>query len=292
MGRLLVDTCRSLAADDAPQWAAAISYYAILSLFPLLLSGVSIAAYFVDPERATRQAVRFLAEYLPENDEQIRELVQGVVAARGTVSLVSLLVFLWSGSRVFDTLTRALNLFFGVPERYGFWKRRMIELTMLLSVGLLFLVSLSSRLVMALVLQNAAGFLPLDELAALEAMRRLVSTLLLLLSFFVLYTVVPRRAVNWRSSLTGALAATLLFSLARPLFAVYLQRFAAINLVYGSAAIVIILLLWVWVAAMITLIGAELASHVQRMFIEDAAATPLQDKTPAPSQTGSAPPAS
>lgn len=261
-------TAKDLAVDNAAEWAASISYYAILSVFPLLLAGVSIAAYFVDAQWAADRVTNQLAEFVPAQGRQtIREIIANTVAERGTASLIAIPVFLWSGSRVFQTLTKALNVFFDADEHYGFWKQRLVELLMLLSVGVLFLFALSSGLLFDL-LHNGLRVLHIPDAFFRGFLRWVLPTTLLLLSYYLLYRFVPRVVTQWRGSLAGAALATALFLVARPLFGEYVRRFANFDGVYGPPAVLIVLLIWVWLVAVITLIGAEFASHFQMIILE------------------------
>jgi membrane protein len=264
LAAVLRQTGVELGRDDAAVWAAAISYYALLSVFPLLLAGVSLAAHFVSPAEATSRLTDALGNFLPPGARQaIRDTLTAAVEQRATAGIVSLVAFLWSGSRVFGTLTKALNLFFGAEESYGFWKQRLAELIMLLSVGVLFLLALASGFVFGLLLDTFRVLRVPDVLGQL-VLRVGVPGGLLLLSFYLLYRHVPRTRTDARSCFGGALVATLLVLAARPLFGEYVTRFARYSLVYGPPAVLVVLLVWVWLVAMFTLVGAELASQLQR----------------------------
>lgn len=264
--KTLFQAVKDFMHDSGPQWAAAIAYYSLLSAFPLLLAIASIAAFFVDPQWAIEQATSFLDEFLPQGAGQVESVVQGAIEARGSVSVLSILSLLWTGSRVFGVVTKGLNIAFNVEETYGFFKRILVELAMLLTVGLLFILALSSRAIVGL-LTGVIQVLPAEGFIY-QLVTELVPAVLLLLAFFLTYKFIPRRNVDWRAALLGAGLATSLFIVARPLFTFYLRRFANYNLIYGSLAIVIILVLWAWIVSAILLLGGEIVSHVQRMILE------------------------
>ena len=158
IGEMVWQSGRDLFNDNAPQWAAAVAYYSLLSTFPLLLAGASLLSFLVDPSWAVHQAVSVLGKLLPMGEHRIEEVVQNTIARRGTAGLVSTLVLLWSGTRIFGTLTQALNIAFDVDEVYGFWKRRLAELLMLLSVGVVFVLALLVPFVLPTVVMGAARF--------------------------------------------------------------------------------------------------------------------------------------
>jgi membrane protein len=260
---------RDFLIDNGPSWAAAIAFYGLLSLFPLLLALVSVAAQLVEPEWAATQLATRLGDFLPRGEEQIREIVQEAYAAGAGTGIISIVLLLWSGSYVFGAMTTALNLAYDVDETYGFFKRLLIRAVMLATLGVLFVLALSSRWVVTF-FADTLGLLPAAEQGWLiSAARAVVPALLLVLSFFLIYRFVPRRRPNWRAALVGAVGASLAFLIARPLFIGYLQHIGTdYNVIYGSLGIGIILMFWVWIVAVILLLGGELSSHVQAIVIE------------------------
>lgn len=267
---VLYQSVKDSFVDSVPHWAAAVAYYSLLSVFPLLLAAVSIAAYFVDPGWATDQATRLMGSYLPRGESMVRGVIEEVISNRGSTSLLSILVLLWTGSRVFGVLTRALNIAYDVESRYSFWERLLVEVGMTLSVGVVFLLALASEF-LSFLLWDALQVLPAGGNAVYSLVRLVVPIALLLLAFFLVYRYVPHGHRHTQSALIAAVVATGLFLVARPLFHEYVQRFSQYNLVYGSLAIVIILMVWAWIVAFITLFGGELASHLRMMVFEKQA---------------------
>jgi len=267
LGEVVVQSVRDMFTDSAPHWAAAIAYYSLLSTFPLILATASIAAYFVDPQMAASKATQLLGEFIPKGVGEIEALVQEAIAVRGTVGLFSIGTLLWTGSRVFNVSIKALNIAFDVDETYGFLKRTLVEVGMMLSIGLIFVTALASGWLIRLV-SNVLELLPAGQGVITDIVQRLVPAFLLFLAFFLTYRFAPRTRPTSRAAVSGAATATALFLVARPLFLFYVERFASYNLIYGSIAIVAILALWAWIVALILLFGGEIASHVQAIMIE------------------------
>jgi membrane protein len=253
---VLRQTGKGIVQDDVANWAAAIAYYALLSAIPLMLAMVAIGGFFVDPNWVVNKLVGFAGDLLPRGQERLRKTVQEVIEGRETASLLSIVAFLWTGSRVFGVLTRALNVVYNVKEPYSFGKRLLIELTMLLTSGVLFLLAVSSGLLIEMFWEGMAW------------LSWVVSAFLLVLAFFLLYRFVPRGQQEWKSALTGAVSVTVLFLIVRLLFGWYIQAFANYNLVYGSLAIAVIFLVWAWVVSFLILVGGEIASNVQNVLAE------------------------
>jgi membrane protein len=194
--------------------------------------------------------------------------VQGAFDARRGVSVISILLLLWSGTRVFGVLTKAMNTAFDESDHYGFFKMRLVELIMVLSLGLLFIIAMVSRMAIRIVL-NRFEILPDEQTVLYILLQVVVPVLLLFVVFFLVYRFVPNRTVDARAALAGAIFTTLVIVIARPLFLGYLDRFAEYNLIYGSLAILVILIIWTWIMSMIILMGGQLTSAVQMQLVEN-----------------------
>jgi membrane protein len=264
---MLIQVGKDFAQDSAPQWAAAIAYYTLLSIFPLLLAAASIASYFVDPEWAISQLTGALGDFVPQGEEQIEDIVQGAMDARGTVGVLSIGMLLWSGSRVFSTVTVSLNIIYDVDETYSFIKRTALDILMLLTIGVLFILGIASRYFLNLFF-GSGGLLPDNDNLLYNLGLQVIPVVLLLVAFFLTYLYVPRRRVNWKAAAIGSVVATTLFVIMRPIFFQYVQQFGEFSIIYGSIAVIIILVIWAWIGGMILLFGGELVSHIQQMLIE------------------------
>ena len=265
--KLLIQSVKDFVNDNSPQWAAAIAYYSMLSIFPLLLAATAIAAYFVDPQWAIQQGTQLLGRFLPGSVNFVRQVIENIVQTRGQVGIVSILLLIWSGSRVFGVITKALNIAYDVSEPYGFLKRTLIELMMTLTLGILFLVALGSRTVLSFI----DGLVPLPALqqgVAYQLLAYAIPAALLLVSLYLIYRYVPRRRITKGAAFAGAVLFTLLFLVAQPLFTGYINTFAHYNLVYGPLAIVVTLILWIWISSNLLLLGGEFASHIEDMLVD------------------------
>jgi membrane protein len=267
-GKVLVQTVRHFTKDNGPQWAAAIAYYTLLSIFPFLLAAIAIAAYFVDRQWALEQGSQIVGGLVPNGTQFLREIIEDIIETRGQAGILSILFLIWSGSRVFGVITKALNIAYHVSEPYSFLKRTLVELLMTFTIGILFVLALGSRLVMSFI-EGLIEIPFLQEHIFYQFLSYAIPAMLVLLSLFLTYQYVPRRRVAWWAALAGALLFTVLFLIAQPLFTRYIETFANYSLVYGPLAIVITLVLWIWILANLLLLGGELASHIQDMVVEE-----------------------
>ena len=262
---VFIQAGKDLFRDSAADWAAMIAYYSLLSLFPLLLAAASIASYLGDSRWALDRLTDLLGLFAP-NAQDVGSAVGDALDSPGRTGVVSILVLLWAGSRVFGALTKALNLVWGVEEAYPFARQRLVELLMLLSVGACFALALASRTliepVWAALRPGSAG-----TGLALTVARVLLPVPLLLAAYFLTYRFVPRARVDPRAALSGAVVATALFLLARPLFLGYAVAMGS-GSAYGPLWTAVVLLVWAWIVALITLFGGSLAAHIQQMLLE------------------------
>lgn len=279
---LVIQSVKDLGEDNGQQWAAAVTYYALLSSVPLLLVIISIATFFVGEQTATERITSALGNFAPEGD-QVQQAVKGMISSRGSVGIISFVTLLWTASRVFSALIQALNVINLVNEGYGFIKRLVLSLVMTFTLGLGILLAFGFSFILQTV-RSEAGFLSLLPEVLFTVLVWLIQLALIVGIFYLIYQFVPKGKHDSRASLVGAVGATLLFVIARPLFTFYIEEFGRQNKIYGPLAIVIIAMLWLWITALITLYGGELASHARAMLIEgqsaDAVGKRHQENTP------------
>lgn len=276
-GKVLIQTVKHFVKDNGPHWAAAIAYYSLLSIFPLLLAAIAIAAYFVDSEWAIEQGSQLISGLVPSGTQFLSEVIQDIIQTRGEVGVLSILVLVWSGSRVFGVITKALNIAYHVSEPYSFLRRTLVELLMTFTIGVLFVLALGSRLLISFI-EGLVEIRFLQQDVFYQFLGYAIPAVLLLISLFLTYQYVPRRRVAWWAALAGAVLFTVLFLTAQPLFTSYIEIFANYSLVYGPLAIVITLVLWIWISANLLLLGGELASHIQDILVEEKSEKEVEEQ--------------
>lgn len=267
---LVVQSAKDLAEDNGQQWAAAVTYYALLSSVPLLLVMISLVTLFVDPQTAIDRITSALGNFAPQGG-QVEKAVQGMVSSRGSVGFISFFTLLWTGSRVFSALIQALSVVYLVNDGYSFVKRFVLSIVMTFTLGIGIVVAFGFSLFLR-TLRSEADFLSFLPTVLFTLLAWLIQLALIAGIFFLIYQYVPKGDHDYRASVVGAVVATVIFVIARPLFTFYIQEFGRQNKIYGPLAIVIIALLWVWISAIITLFGGEIASHTQLMLIDGQSA--------------------
>jgi membrane protein len=248
---------------DGATLASSIAYHALLSVFPLVLLASALAAHLLDPGEAQRALARTLSTYLPPDAvKAVQRSVAEAVRARAPAGLVALALFLWWGSAATGSVRHALNRVLGVTRTLPFWRCRLLDMAATLLLGSLLGASLSLSAARAVLARLSPRLAPeiVRVLPGLDALGSLGPPVLTFATFALAYRLLPARRLPWRALLAGAAVAAALFEAARALSFRALESFARYQLVYGSLAGVIVFLVWVYVAAVVFLLGAEVAS--------------------------------
>lgn len=267
--RVIVQTARDLWTSSVLEWAASLAFYAVLSLFPLLIGGLVVASYIVDAAWATEQATNLLGQFLPEGEAQIKEIVTDAIIERQRVGLLSFVLVLLTGRRILGGLVKSLNHVSDVTEGDDTIKRKIaIELALLAGLIVLIAIAFSSRTLIE-GLWSTMEALPGPDGRVIQSVNASVRVVLLFTIFALVYAFVPRGERFWRAVLIGAALATLLFVIAQIVFSLLVDSiWANLTLIYGPLALAALLLTWTWYVSLVTLIGAGFASHVKVMMLE------------------------
>ena len=265
----LVEAVKRYFGDDCPQMAAAISYYALFSVFPLLIFLTGVAGIVLQDEQAQSDVVDEVLNMVPldegEGRDAVVDAVNAVSGGSPALGALGLIGMAWSGSAVFGAVRKSLNRVYGVQAAARpFVQQKLVDLAMVLAVGLFFLASITATASLRIVRANSHELGEVGEFAesvdvAWDLASFLIPLVLSFVAFFIVYTLVPAGRRSSRHTWPGALLAALLFEAAKISFSIYLEHFAAYDLVYGSLGAVVALLFWVYLSANVMLLGAELA---------------------------------
>jgi membrane protein len=257
---VLVQAARAYGEDRCSVLAAALSYYVLLSIFPLMLFILALASPFFQSEIALRAVTGFVSAYLPAGAGVVHNSLQEVTRLRGPLSIAAAAGFLWSASGVFNLMQEGLDRAFRVPRPRPMWRQYLVSLAMVLGIGLLFGLSWLTTTILRLAIFYrvlARNDWLMEVLSLLGAL--ILSTIV----FGLLYRFVPHGwHIRWRAVWIGALIAAVLWEVGKLGFVWYLTNFALLNLVYGPLGTVIGIMLWGYVSAAILLFGAEVAAAV------------------------------
>ena len=261
--QLISRTAEGLGNHDAVHRAAGVAFYAILSIFPLLLGLIALFGFFLPSVNLQDELLKFVGNNIPGAANIVRQNIMGIIRLRSTLGVLSIVILFWSGSAMFRAISLAINRAWDILRGRSFFIRKAHELGMVFGTGILFLLSLAASAIISILCR--ALDLPAADLIIVNVGSRLVAFLLMLAVFLLLYKLIPNTRTYWRYVWPGALLAAILFEIARTLFIFYLENFAIYQLIYGSIASIIVLLVWIYYSAFIMILGAEFTFQYGRM---------------------------
>ncbi|MFS8098442.1 YihY/virulence factor BrkB family protein [Lentzea alba] len=266
---VLKRTVKEFNDDNLTDWAAALTYYAVLSLFPGLIVLTSALALLGDS--TTQELMKYVDQVAPGQagdliKSSVEELQKGQSAA-GLLGIIGLLTALWTASGYLGAFMRACNAVYDVEEGRPFWKT--VPLRLVLTLGSVVLVSLTlgALVLTGGVADTVGNWIGLGDkvVTVWDVAKWPVILLLVSLAFAVLYWAAPNvRQPGFRWVTPGSLLAIVLWALATVGFAIYVANFASYNKTYGSLGGVIVFLVWLWISNIAVLLGAELDAELER----------------------------
>ena len=291
--RLLAEAARGWQEDDAPRLGAALAYYTLFSVAPLLVVAIGVAGVVFGQEAAQGRIVAELGGLLGESGARALEdaVENSRQATAGALATVGALVTLFLGATgVFGELKGALNVVWNVRKEdqarpgliLGILRSRLWSFAMVLAVGFLLLVSLVISAVLSAA-QGALGrYLSEPPSAALQYANALVSFVLITVLFAVIFRFLPDTQVAWSDVWVGSALTSLLFGAGKHLIGLYLGH-SSLASVYGAAGSLVVLIVWVYYAAQIFFFGAELTQAYARRHgsLAKSPSSPSRARTPA-----------
>ena len=262
--KMLSDVLANWNRHGASAQSAALAFYTIFSLAPVLVVVIALAgAVFGEDAVRGRIFTEFQGLMGPDAAHLVQEVLRS--AARPSSGRIATLLgigtLLFGASAVFVQLQDSLNRVWGVAPKPGavfttLLRKRLLSFAILLGVGFLLMVSLVLSAALSVLSSRLEALLPMD-LSLLQAFNFLLSFVLITLLFALIYRLLPDVRLEGRDVLLGAVATSLLFVLGKTLIGFYLGR-ATVASAYGAAGSLVVVLLWVYYSSLIFFLGAEL----------------------------------
>lgn len=256
--------------DECTDLAAALTYYAVLSLFPALLAVVSLLGVFGEGESTTNTLLD-LVERIGQEDavDQLRDPIRQMTEtnAAGFALIFGLAGALWSASGYVGAFGRAMNKIYEVDEGRPFWKLRPINLAITVVTVLMAALVLLGLVVTGPFAEELGETIGVGDTAVTvwNIVKWPIMLLVVVLLVAVLYYATPNvRQPKFRWISVGAGLAILVWILASLAFGLYVANFGSYNQTYGSLAGVIVFLLWLWLTNLALLFGAEVDAELER----------------------------
>ncbi len=291
--RQLVVLCRQAVAawsdDYAPSMGAALAYYTLFSIAPLLLIVISIAGLAFGADAARGQIFAQLRELMGEEGAAtVQSLIQSVnKPAQGVIAtLIGGAVLLLGAMSVFGELQNSLDRIWRAPPRAGapgLWslvRSRLLSFGMVLGFGFLLIVSLVASAAVAAIGKFSASFLG-GWAALAETLNFALTFALVTATFAMIYKLMPRVRIGWADVWLGAAVTALLFAIGKSLIGLYLGR-SSFASGFGAAGSLVVLLVWMYYSAQIFLLGAEFTwVYAHRFGSRAGAAAAAKEEPPA-----------
>lgn len=248
-------------AHEALQYAGSMAYFGVLSIFQLLVLAIVLGSFVLSDGGARDFVIEQVRAGTPLDTEAIAGVIDAAIESRGSMTIIGFAFLLWSGLGIFSALSTGISRVFDNAPPRPFLKDKLLGLLLMAITGVLAISSLVIGIVTG-ILQEAAA----DVLAripggstAVWLIGLFVPVLLIFLAFWVIYRVVPNRPVTWREVLPGAAVAALLWTVLRVGFTWYATSVANYESAFGPISTGITLLVFLYFASVIVLLGAEFA---------------------------------
>ncbi len=269
-GYVIKRSIRGFSADRGTDLAAALTYYAVLSIFPAILALVSLPAVFGQGERTTDEITNIINDIAPASvASDLEGPIEQLAAAPGAglALAIGIVAALWSASGYVGAFARAMNQVYGVAEGRPFWKLKPLMLLVTLATMLLILAALVMLVVSGPLARSLGELVGVGDTAVtvwnIATWPALLLVVVLIIA--VLYYATPNvRQPKFRWLSGGALIAIMICALVSVGFGFYVANFGSYDRTYGSLAGVIVFLLWLWLMNVALMFGAEFDAETER----------------------------
>ena len=256
--------------DKLNHWAAALTFYAVLSLFPALLVMVALVGLFADPQTVTKFLTDVIGSLGPASAvDTFRAPIESITsnpAGAGFAAIVGVAAALWSASGYVSAFTDASNVIYEVDEGRPFWKLKPLQLLVTFVTIVLVAITVIALIVSGPLARAVGDAIGLSDVAvtAWQWGKWPVMLGLVLVILHVLYFVAPNARIGRKWVSGGAVLTLVVWILASVAFAFYVGNFGSYDKVYGTMGGVVVFLLWLWITNMAVLLGVEFNAETER----------------------------
>jgi membrane protein len=247
--------------------AAALAFYTLFSLFPLLLTVVAVGSFFMDQSVVERTLINLLPTMIPVSQDFIISNVQQVFTNRGAITILAFLGLIWSGTSVFTVIIRNINSAWPEAAPRSYIRMRLWSMAIVAALAILLIISSFTITFKNLMVNLGLGQL-IDQVGTFFSSALFVTVfpnLIRMVIFFGLYYWTPQIKVKKMAALIGAVVTAIIWQLISTLFSSYLgSGLARYEVIYGSLGKIVVLLSWIYFSAYIVLWGAHLTSSIDR----------------------------
>lgn len=267
---LITEAAQGWSDDNVPSMGAALAYYTLFSIAPLLLIVIAVAGLVFGEQAARGEVMEQLSDLIGlQGAMAVEDLLKRVNRPEegGWAALIGTGVLIVGATSVFAELHNSLNRIWKVPppQSIPVWRslwtvirRRLLSLGLIMGLGFLSMISMVASAALAAMGKWWTPWLGDDFLLLAQVLNAVLSYALITVMFAVIYKWVPDVPIRWRDVWVGALITAALFSLGKALIGLYIGR-SAVSSAYGAAASLVVMMLWVYYSTQVFLMGAELS---------------------------------
>ncbi|WP_310736742.1 YihY/virulence factor BrkB family protein [Roseateles terrae] len=266
----MTEAAQGWSDDNVPSMGAALAYYTLFSIAPLLLIVIAVAGLVFGEQAARGEVMDQLSDLIGlQGAMAVEDLLKRVNRPEegGWAAIIGTVVLIIGATSVFAELQNSLNRIWKVPPPksvpvwHSLWavvRRRLLSLGLIMGLGFLSMVSMVASAALAAMGKWWTPWLGDDFLLLAQLLNAGLSYALITVMFAVIYKWVPDVPIRWRDVWVGALITAALFSLGKSLIGLYIGR-SAVSSAYGAAASLVVMMLWVYYSTQVFLMGAELS---------------------------------
>lgn len=264
-------TYKEFSEDSLGDWAAALTYYGLLALFPALIALVSIVGLFANPQEATKTITDIVTRIGPESSaDTFAGPIQNITANRSTAGaglILGLALAIWSASGYLGAFIRASNVIYETREGRPFWKLRPLQMGITLLMVILLAVMALGILLTGPIVSAVAEPIGVSSTAVSiwnVAKWPVIAAIFVGMIGLIYYASpnVRQRKLRWVTP--GSVVALVSWAAASALFGLYVANFGSYDKTFGSLAGIIVILIWLWITNMAILFGHELNAEIER----------------------------
>ena len=261
---LLWQALRKFNDDNGFFLSSGITFNILINLIPFIMLLLAlVGTYLYNDQDVLNHIHAYSRDVAPALDPKVMKTLMDVIQNRQIVGIVGFVGLLWISTWVFSSLRIALNIVFRAEKSRGMLWGIAVDLLMILLVGILLLVSMILSPVV-IFLQGYQGRIPVAMGPTIQwILKYLLPFFLTCCMFFLIYKIIPHKKVHFTSALQAALFTSLLWELAKYLFAWYVLHLARYSIVYGSLSTLAVFVLWVYYSSTILVVGGEFAYFLE-----------------------------
>jgi membrane protein len=265
-GSLVSRTWHEFSDDHCTLLAAAIAYYVLFSIIPLITLMFAVFGFIMRNPQSQQGVVDRILQTIPLGQSAISDSIRSVSGQSGALSIIGLVGLIWASTGMFDAIRSALNIAWNVESQRGLFKQKLLDLGAVFGLGILMAASLAGTLLVHFLQTSLrSGTVlsgPLQPVITLAAL--LLPAVISFVAFLLIYRNVPNVRHGTGDVWPGALLAAVLFELSKHGFAFYVAHFNNYQAAYGVLGGVMLFMLWTYLASIILLMGAEFASEFEK----------------------------